>query len=112
MQWFYLLTQFGNYPKTYGGCNTAWISWSTPLKGLLIGASRMDEDITGKGLATNPFNPGAGLLPYSESSKADWTTNLRQYSIASCGSTRSIAVTCATNSSSAALRECMRRTRL
>jgi len=42
----------------------------------------MDEDITGKGLATNPFNPGAGLLPYSESSKADWTNQFYgQYSI-------------------------------
>jgi len=25
-RWFYLLTQFGNYPKTTVGCNTAWIS--------------------------------------------------------------------------------------
>ena len=33
----------------------------------------MNEDITGKGLTINPFNPGAGLLPYSEFSKADWT---------------------------------------
>ena len=32
----------------------------------------MDEDIRGKGLARNPLNLGAGLVPYSESSKADW----------------------------------------
>jgi TonB family protein len=33
----------------------------------------MNEDITAKGSAINPFNPGAGLVPYSEFSKADWT---------------------------------------
>ncbi len=53
----------------YGGD----LRWNTPLKGLLIGASRMNEDITGKGTSINPLNPGAGLVPYSEVSKADWT---------------------------------------
>jgi hypothetical protein len=70
----YYLSSFGADIKSYGGLQYGGdLRWSTPLKGLLIGASRMNEDITGKGSAINPFDPGAGLVPYSESSKADWT---------------------------------------
>jgi len=70
----YLLSQFGIYLKSYGGLQYgADLRWSTPVKGLLIGASRMNEDVTGKGSTRDPFTPGALLLPYSEHSKADWT---------------------------------------
>jgi hypothetical protein len=70
----YYLSSFGADIKSYGGLQYGGdLRWKTPLKGLLIGASRMNEDITGKGSAINPFDPGAGLVPYSESSKADWT---------------------------------------
>jgi hypothetical protein len=70
----YYLSSFGAQIKSYGGLQYgADLRWSTPLKGFLIGVSRMNEDITAKGLAINPFNPGAGLVPYSEFSKADWT---------------------------------------
>jgi hypothetical protein len=70
----YYLSSFGGHIESFGGLQYgADLRWNTPLKGLLIGASRMNEDITGKGSATDPFNPGAGLVPYSESSKADWT---------------------------------------
>ena len=70
----YYLSSFGAQIKSFGGLQYgADLRWKTPLKGLLIGASRMNEDITGKGSAINPFDPGAGLVPYSESSKADWT---------------------------------------
>jgi len=70
----YYLSSFGAQIKSYGGLQYgADLRWSTPLKGLLIGVSRVNEDITAKGLAINPFNPGAGLVPYSEFSKADWT---------------------------------------
>ena len=58
------------------------LRWGTPLKGLLVGASRLDEDITAKGLSVTPFDPGAGLLPYSESSKSDWTNQFYlQYTV-------------------------------
>ncbi len=79
----YLLSQFGTLFKSYGGLQYGVdLRWSTPVKGLLIGASRMNEDITGKGLAINPFNPGAGLLPSSEYSKADWTNQFyAQYTV-------------------------------
>ena len=70
----YYLSSFGGQIKSFGGLQYgADLRWKTPLKGLLIGASRLNEEITGKGLAINPFNPGEGLVPYSESSKADWT---------------------------------------
>jgi hypothetical protein len=70
----YYLSSFGAQIKSYGGLQYgADLRWSTPLKGLLIGVSRMNEDITAKGLAINPFSPGVGLVSYSEFSKADWT---------------------------------------
>jgi hypothetical protein len=70
----YYLSSFGARITSFGGLQYgADLRWNPPLKGLLIGASRLDEDITGKGLALNPFDLAAGLVPYSEASKADWT---------------------------------------
>jgi hypothetical protein len=70
----FYLSSFGAHIKSFGGLQYgADLRWNTPLKGLLFGASRMNEDITGRGTAMDPFNPGAGLVPYSEASKADWT---------------------------------------
>jgi hypothetical protein len=70
----YYLSSFGAQIKSYGGLQYgADLRWSTPLKGVLIGVSRMNEEITAKGSAISPFNLGAGLVPYSEFSKADWT---------------------------------------
>jgi hypothetical protein len=71
----YLLSQFDTYFRSFGGLQYgADLRWNTPLKGLLLGASRLDQDTSGKGtsLATPP-NPAGGIAPYSESSKADWT---------------------------------------
>jgi hypothetical protein len=70
----YLLSQYAVQISSYGGLQYGGdLRWNTPLRGLLIGASRMNEDITGKGSAVSPFNPNAGVAPYYESSKADWT---------------------------------------
>jgi len=70
----YLLSQFGVHFTSLGGLQYgADLRWNAPLQGLLIGASRMNEDITGKGSGVLFFNPGAGVAPYYESSKADWT---------------------------------------
>lgn len=70
----YYLSSFGAQIKSYGGFQYGVdLRWNTLVKGLLIGVSRMNEDMTGKGLAINPFDPTAGLVPYSEASKADWT---------------------------------------
>ena len=33
----------------------------------------MNEDLTGRAKFINPFNPAAGLVPYSGHSRADWT---------------------------------------
>lgn len=79
----YLLSQFGTILKSQSGLQYgADLRWGTPLKGLLVGASRLDEDITAKGLSVTPFDPGAGLLPYSESSKSDWTNQFYlQYTV-------------------------------
>ncbi|MGC2480837.1 MAG: hypothetical protein WA423_13530, partial [Candidatus Sulfotelmatobacter sp.] len=46
----YLLSQFGTLFKSFGGLQYgADLRWNTPLKGVLIGASRLDQDTTGKG---------------------------------------------------------------
>jgi len=73
-------SEYGGYPyllktvpislSTYGGLQYGGdLRWATPLKGLLIGGSRMNEDITGRG-TTTLFGPAA---PYEEHSNADWT---------------------------------------
>lgn len=70
----YLLSEFGTRFTSFGGLQYgADLRWSTPLKGLLVGVSRLDQDTTGKGTAMPPFGPGGGRIPYSEFSKADWT---------------------------------------
>ena len=73
-------SHYGGYPyllesvpitfSSYGGLQYGGdLRWTTPLKGLLVGVSRMNEDISGDG--TSSFlGPKA---PYHESSKADWT---------------------------------------
>ena len=58
--YIYLLSQYVDL-DSYGGLQYGGdLRWKTPLNGLLIGASRLNEDITGKGTAVSPFNPGAG----------------------------------------------------
>jgi hypothetical protein len=70
----YYLSSVGAHIRSYGGLQYGVdLRWNTSLKGLLIGASRLNEDITAKGSASNPFNSEAGSVPYSEASKADWT---------------------------------------
>jgi hypothetical protein len=71
----YLLSQFGTLFKSFGGLQYgADLRWNTPLTGLLVGTSRLDQDTTGKGTGlVDPLNPAFGTIPYSEFSKADWT---------------------------------------
>jgi len=70
----YLLSQFRTLFKAFGGLQYGGdLRWDTPLKGLRLGASRLNQDTTGKGTSVNPLNPAGGVIPYSESSKADWT---------------------------------------
>lgn len=70
----YLLSQFRTLFSRFGGLQYGGdLRWSTPLKGLLIGASRLDQDTSGKGTSLIPgVFPGI-RIPYSEYSKADWT---------------------------------------
>jgi hypothetical protein len=71
----YLLSQFGTIFKSFGGLQYgADLRWKTPAKGLLVGASRLDQDTNGKGRGLlDPINPAFGTIPYSETSIADWT---------------------------------------
>jgi hypothetical protein len=70
----YLLSQFGTRFKTFGGLqHGADLRWRTPVKGLLVGVSRLDQDTQGNGTSVDPLNPGGGRIPYHEHSRADWT---------------------------------------
>lgn len=70
----YLLSQYQIRFNSYGGAQYgADLRWQTPLRGLLVGASRLNEDVTGKGLFMNDFAPSPEWVPYRQSSKASWT---------------------------------------
>ena len=70
----YLGLKYGVRFSSYGGLQYGGdLRWNTPLKGLLIGASRMDQDTTARGAFINPADPGEGLIPLSAQSRTDWT---------------------------------------
>jgi hypothetical protein len=69
----YLLTQYGIQGSSYRGLQYGGdLRWSTPVKGLLIGASRLNEDLTDNATLPNPFNPAGARIPFVAVSKADW----------------------------------------
>lgn len=69
----YLLSEFDTYFKSFGGLQYGGdLRWSTPLRGLLVGASRVDEDTKDTGTSVNPLNPAGGTIPYTEHSRSDW----------------------------------------
>ncbi|MGA2349572.1 MAG: hypothetical protein ABSF70_03990 [Terracidiphilus sp.] len=56
----------GTVTKTYGGLQYGYdLRWNTPAKGLVVGASRMSQDIVGTSTR--------GGLPNQEHSVKDWT---------------------------------------
>lgn len=70
----FLLKQFGTYLTSLGGLQYGGdLRWNTPLKGLLIGASRLDQDITGTGTAPLLFSPVTVIAPYKQANKSSWT---------------------------------------
>jgi len=82
----YLLHNFGISLKSYGGLVVGQdLRWRTPLKGLLMGVSHMDEQITGKGTVELSVLQGPsfqGITPYWEKSNKDQTNQIYgQYSI-------------------------------
>ncbi len=69
----YISSAFGVIRPHYSGLQYgADLRWNTPLRGLLIGASRVNEDTSGKGTFKNPA-VSPETLPYSDDSKAVWT---------------------------------------
>lgn len=76
----YLLVKYGVISSNYGGLLYGGdLRWRTPLKGLLLGISRINENLVDRGTAANL---GPAALPFSAVSKADWTNQFYgQYSI-------------------------------
>jgi hypothetical protein len=67
------LLSLGINMKQYGGLQYgADLKWTTPIKGLLLGASRLDEDITGTGTWANLFTRATVQTAYQEHSISDW----------------------------------------
>ena len=79
----YLAAQYGFDYSSYTGLQYGGdLRWNTPIKGLLIGVSRIDQDPTGKGTVVNPFDPGAGFVTVTERSKTNWTNQFYgQYAV-------------------------------
>jgi hypothetical protein len=83
--YIYLLEGVGIDMTKYGGLQFGGdLKWTTPVKGLLVGVSRMNENITG----TGTYNPGilfggpSSVAPYQEHSINDWADQYYgQYSI-------------------------------
>jgi hypothetical protein len=70
----YLVSEHNVHFSSYGGLQRGGdVRWQTPLKGLLIGVSQVNQDVTGRGEWVDPIDPSAGLVPYSEVSKTDRT---------------------------------------
>src|SRR5271165_1680173 len=60
--------------KSQGGLQYgADLRWKAPLKGLLIGASRLNQQITATGSVVNPADPTGPYVPFDTTSKAEWT---------------------------------------
>ncbi len=58
----YFLTQYGIYLHSFGGLQYGGdLRWNTPLRGLLVGTSRLNQDITGRDSVLKQY------------SRADWT---------------------------------------
>jgi hypothetical protein len=78
--YIYLLQGVGINMQTYGGLQFGGdLKWTTPLKGLVLGASHMDENITGRGSYSMP---GMGAGPYEEHSNKDQANQVYgQYTI-------------------------------
>jgi len=70
----FLARKFGIDLSSMGGAQYgADLRWATPLKGLLIGASRLNQHIDFKGSMVNPADPTGPLLPFASFSKPEWT---------------------------------------
>ncbi|HEX5228272.1 MAG TPA: hypothetical protein VFW44_11205 [Bryobacteraceae bacterium] len=81
--YIYLLHGSGIFMNSYGGLQYGGdLKWTTPIKGLVLGASRMNEDITGKGTYDASIFGGPKDAPYEEHSLSDWANQFYgQYSI-------------------------------
>lgn len=70
----YLLRQWQVFVPSVGGPQYgADLRWNTPLTGLVIGASRMNQEITAKGTFVSLLNPAAGLAPFDRTTRTYWT---------------------------------------
>lgn len=71
--YIYLAAEYFFYVHSLSGLQYGGdLRWSTPLKGLLIGISRLNQDLNVKGNILDVLNPSAGLLPYKFSIRSYW----------------------------------------
>ena len=70
----YIASRYGIQDSTFSGLQYgADLRWRTPLNGFVVGASRLNEDVSDRGMVRNPeLDPGMSL-PYTATDKSDWT---------------------------------------
>lgn len=69
----YLLTEWKVFFRSMEGLQYGGdVRWNTPLKGLTVGVSRVNQEMTGSGSFVSLINPSAGVLPYESTTKSDW----------------------------------------
>lgn len=70
----YLIKRYGVYftrltALQYGGD----VRWNTPVKGLLLGVSRLNQEMNGVGKVGYPITPPGVTIPYRVSTTTNWT---------------------------------------
>jgi hypothetical protein len=70
----YLAAAHQLYYSSYGGLQYGGdLRWNTPIKGLMVGVSRMNQDLTGLGIYTGQLGLNAASIPESDHSRPNWT---------------------------------------
>jgi hypothetical protein len=70
----YLMREYWiNLQSLKGRQYGADLRWNLPIPGLMVGASRMNQCITGRGSFVNLLDPTAGPVPFRSTMKPYWT---------------------------------------
>jgi hypothetical protein len=68
----YLMSQYGRIDGVCGLQHGVDLRWKTPLRGLLVGASRIDEDMSVKGTTVLEVGGRTITMPFTGHSRQQW----------------------------------------
>ena len=73
----YLMQQYHVFIRSFQGPQYgADVRWNAPVKGLLVGGSRMNQRITASGTFVNLLEPSAGSAPFKSTTQKYWTNQV------------------------------------